>query len=150
MLTKTLFLSVLLALILAACSGGSSEQSSTAMQPVTTSSELSATTQPAATAETAPVQTAAVSFAADVLPIFEESCTRCHGGSRQSGGLRLDSYAALMAGGDEGAVVIPNDAAGSLLVELITSGKMPRNAASLPADELTLITDWVNAGARDN
>jgi len=127
---KTLFLSALLILILAACSGGSSQGSPAASNP------------PGAAGE--------VSFAADVLPILKDSCTRCHGGSRQNGGLQLDSYAALIAGGSHGAVVVPNDAANSLLVELITSGKMPRNAASLPAEQITLITNWVNAGALDN
>jgi mono/diheme cytochrome c family protein len=127
---KTLFLSALLILILAACSGESSQGSPAASNP------------PGAAGE--------VSFAADVLPIFEQSCTRCHGSSRQSSGLRLDIYAALMTGGKDGAVVVPNDAANSLLVELITSGKMPRNAASLPTEKITLITDWVNAGALDN
>jgi hypothetical protein len=127
---KTLFLSALLVLILAACSGGSSQGSPAASNP------------PAAAGE--------VSFAADVLPILKDSCTHCHGGSRQNGGLRVDSYAAVIAGGSHGAVVVPGNAANSLLVELITSGKMPRNAAALPAEKITLITDWVNAGALDN
>jgi len=144
-----MFLSAVLIILLAACSGGSSELPA-ATQPETTGSELAATTQPEATAEMAAAQTGEVSFAADVLPIFKQSCTRCHGSSRQSGELRLDSYAALMAGGKDGAAVIPNDAAGSLLVELISNGKMPRNAAPLPADKITLISDWINAGALDN
>lgn len=160
---KTLFLSALLVLLLAACSGGSSEQSSSVTQPATTvselpatvqsetmGSELPATAQPEESTETVVVQAGAVSFAADVLPIFKQSCTRCHGSSRQSGDLRLDSYAALMAGGEDGVVVIPNNAAGSLLVELISSGEMPRNAAPLPAEKITLISEWINAGALDN
>jgi len=130
---KILFLSAVLIVLLAACSGGSSAQSSS-------------TTQPAISAG----QTGEVSFAADVLPIFEQSCTHCHGSSRQNGGLRLDSYAALMAGGKDGAAIISNDAAGSLLVQLISSGQMPRNAKPLPADKITLISDWINAGAPDN
>ena len=157
-----MFLSAVLIILLAACSGGSSElpaatqpettgsELPAAAQPDATGSELAATTQPEATAEMAAAQTGEVSFAADVLPIFKQSCTRCHGSSRQSGELRLDSYAALMAGGKDGAAVIPNDAAGSLLVELISNGKMPRNAAPLPADKITLISDWINAGALDN
>ena len=134
---KKLFLCGLLILVLAACSGQSSEKSPTATQP-----EAAASTPPAAAGE--------VSFSADVLPIFEENCTRCHGSSRQNGGLRLDSYPALMAGGTDGAVVVPNDAAGSRLVELISSGEMPKNAADLAAAEIALIRDWIDAGTRDN
>jgi mono/diheme cytochrome c family protein len=32
-----------------------------------------------------------VDFARDVQPIFERSCSRCHGATQQSGQLRLDS-----------------------------------------------------------
>jgi mono/diheme cytochrome c family protein len=134
---KKLFLCALLILVLAACSGQSSEISPAATQP-----EATASTPPAAAGE--------VSFAADVLPIFEDSCTRCHGSSRQNGGLRLDSYAALMAGGTDGAVIVPNDAAGSWLVALISSGEMPKNAADLSPAEITRISEWIDAGAADN
>ncbi len=130
---KILFLSALLILLLAACSGGSSEQSSNITQP-----------------ESNTGQTGEVSFSTDVLPIFKNSCTRCHGNNRQNGELRLDSYAALMEGGKDGAAIVPNNAAGSLLVELISNGKMPRNSAPLPEDKITLISEWINAGAKDN
>ena len=130
MMPKKLLLSLLLVLVLAAC-GGQSE---------------TPTRTEAAIEEVA----GEVSFAGDVLPVFEESCTRCHGSSRQSGGLRLDSYAALMAGGKDGAVIVPGDAPSSLLVELITSGEMPRNAAPLPDEQIQAIIRWVDAGALDN
>lgn len=107
-----------------------------------------APTQPDSTVAAAPASE--VSFAADVLPVFEQSCTRCHGSARQSGGLRLDSYAALMAGGKDGAAVLPGDAASSRLVEMITSGEMPRNAAPLADEQIQVIIDWVEAGALDN
>jgi cytochrome c len=123
---KILIVSIFLTLILAACGG----QSSDATQPAAAAGE--------------------VRFSAGVLPVFEANCTRCHGAARQNGGLRLDSYTALMAGSSHGAVIVPNDAAGSKLVELITSGAMPRNAAPLPAAEITLISDWIDAGALDN
>ena len=125
------FLSVLLMLVLAGCGG-----------------QVATPTQPEAAAEAAPA--GEVSFATDVLPIFEQSCTRCHGSSRQSGGLRLDSYAALMAGGKDGAAVVPGDAPSSLLVELITSGEMPRNASPLPDEQIQTIIQWVDAGALEN
>ena len=108
-------------------------------------------------ADTQPVQTPApnlpigeLSFSADVLPIFEARCIRCHGTSRQNGGLMLNSYAAVLAGGTDGAVVVPGDAAGSVLVRLITEGKMPKNSSPLSVEQITLISDWINAGALDN
>ena len=128
---KQLVLSVFLILVLAGC-GGQGETP----------------TQPEAATEAPPA--GEVSFATGVLPVFEESCTRCHGSSRQSGGLRLDSYTALMAGGKDGAVVVPGDAPSSLLVELITSGEMPKNAAPLADEQIQAIIEWIDAGALDN
>jgi mono/diheme cytochrome c family protein len=128
---KKLVLSTLLILILTACGG----------QRVTP-------TQSEAVSD--PAVAVAMSFTNQVLPVFEESCTRCHGSSRQSGGLRLDSYAALVAGGKDGAVVVPGDAPSSLLVELITSGEMPKNAAPLTDEKIQVIIEWVDTGALDN
>ncbi len=85
-----------------------------------------------------------------MLPVFQDNCTRCHGASRQNGGLRLDSYALLMQGGTDGAVVAPGDADSSLLVELVTSGEMPKNSAPLSAEEIATIRQWIDSGALDN
>ncbi len=133
---QKLFLLALLILALAACSG----QSPTATSPTATS--------PAAA--TAPVETGEVSFAGDVLPILEANCTRCHGSNRQSDGLAMNTYTALLEGSSAGAVIIPSDAAGSKLVEVIANGRMPKNATPLTAEEIQLISDWINAGALDN
>ena len=155
---KTLFWVVLLAVIMSACSG----QTPSAIQPTATEGFAQASIQTVVTdvpaAEVAqPVAatslepaTGEVSFSAGVLPIFEARCTRCHGTSRQNGGLMLNSYAALMAGGTDGLVVAPGDAAGSVLVRLITEGEMPKNSSPLSAEQITLISDWINAGALDN
>ncbi len=153
---KTLFLVVLLAAVLAACGG----QTPPATQPAATEeptprvTQLPATdkpaTQPAEATTPEPAGSDEVSFSADVLPIFEARCIRCHGTSRQNGGLMLNSYAAVLAGGTDGAVVIPGDAAGSTLVRLITEGEMPKNSSPLSAEQITLISDWINAGALDN
>jgi mono/diheme cytochrome c family protein len=139
---KKLFLLVLLGILLVACS----KESPDATQPDATAT----TTTVTVTATTAPIPAGEVSFSADVLPIFEANCTRCHGSTRQNGGLELNSYTALMAGSSDGAVIIPMDAAGSKLIELITSGAMPKNRTPLSSAEITLISDWINAGAPDN
>ena len=132
-LLSKLFLSMLVLVVLAGCSGPAAE--------VTQVEQGASPTAPAS---------GGVSFAAQVLPIFEDNCTRCHGASRQNGGLRLDSYAMLMAGGSDGTVVAPGNADGSLLVALVTSGEMPRNAAPLRAEEIATIRQWIEAGALDN
>ncbi|MHC5540251.1 c-type cytochrome domain-containing protein, partial [Singulisphaera rosea] len=41
-------------------------------------------------------------FEKQIRPVLVERCQSCHGPEKQKGGLRLDSRAALLAGGDSG------------------------------------------------
>src|SRR5258706_7013361 len=57
-----------------------------------------------------------IEFSEDVLPILKGSCVKCHGEVRQKGKLRLDSRAAALKGGEEGAVIAAGDSAHSDLI----------------------------------
>ena len=94
--------------------------------------------------------TTTVSFANDILPIIESRCVSCHGGRRIEEGLLLRTYDEIMAGSDNGPVIIPGDVEGSLLVELVTNQKMPKKGPKLTPPQVQLITDWVAAGAPNN
>src|SRR5690349_19498504 len=48
----------------------------------------------------------AAGFNRYVLPIFQASCTRCHGADKAEARLRLDSEAAVLRGGVSGKAVI--------------------------------------------
>jgi hypothetical protein len=111
--------------------------------PATEAATESAATQPAAGSAT-------VSFAADILPLFESRCINCHGGERTQEGLDLKTHASVMAGSENGPVVTSGDAANSLLVELVVTQKMPKRGPKLTPAQAQLITDWVNQGALDN
>ncbi len=93
---------------------------------------------------------ATVSFANDVLPILQSRCVNCHGGDRVEEGLLLRSYEELMAGSENGPVVIAGDAENSLLVELIVTQKMPKRGAKLTPPQVQTIIDWINQGALNN
>ena len=119
------------------------------------------TTAPAATDTSAPAtdaaaatepaaQGATVSFATDILPIIESRCINCHGGDRTEKGLSLKTFADLMAGSENGAVITPGDAAHSKLVELVVTQKMPKRGPKLTPPQIEAITNWVNQGALDN
>lgn len=97
-----------------------------------------------------PAGAAAVSFSADVLPIFSERCQRCHGGSQAYRGIDLRSYDSVLAGSSSGPIVIPGSSATSRLVEVIVSGRMPQGGPRLPDTEIQTITTWVDEGAPDN
>lgn len=104
--------------------------------------ESSATPQP--TAGTT------VSFANDVLPILESRCVNCHGGNKTEEGLSLKNHTDLLMGSDNGAIVIPNDAGHSKLVELLMNGKMPKRGPKLTPPQIQLIVEWINQGALEN
>jgi hypothetical protein len=114
-----------------------------------------APTEPAATTDSATatepaVQGATLSFANDILPIIESRCINCHGGDRTEEGLVLRTHADMMAGSDNGPVIMPGDAENSLLVELVTTQEMPKRGPKLTLPQIQLITDWVNEGALDS
>ena len=116
--------------------------------PAATATDAPATEPPAATQP--PAQEATVSFANDVLPIIQSRCVNCHGGNQVEEGLLMRSHAEIMAGSDNGPVVIPGDAGSSLLVELVATQEMPKRGPKLTPPQVQVITDWVNQGALDN
>jgi hypothetical protein len=58
-------------------------------------------------------------FETVIRPALIEHCIKCHGESKQEGGLRLDSLEALLRGGDSGPSVVPGDVGQSLLLSAI-------------------------------
>ncbi|MFM8272286.1 MAG: c-type cytochrome domain-containing protein [Gemmata sp.] len=92
-------------------------------------------------------------FDDDVLPIFKQHCTNCHGNDKQKGDLNLATYAALQKGGSAGAVVKPGDPAKSNVYALsahLAEPKMPPNGNKMPDAQLNTLKLWVEQGAREN
>ena len=92
-------------------------------------------------------------FARHIYPVLDTKCAACHGTNKEQGGLRLDSYEALMAGGKDGVVIAPKNPDGSLLLQKVTLPPsdphfMPAEGrAPLTPDEIARIRAWVQAGA---
>ena len=63
-----------------------------------------------------PSDKSGVTYAADIKPIFEKSCIKCHGTEKQKGKLRLDTLEATLKGGEDGKVIMPGKSADSMLV----------------------------------
>jgi mono/diheme cytochrome c family protein len=105
----------------------------------------------AATEAVQPAATAGpVSFARQVLPIFEATCGECHGAETKELELGLTTYDDVMKGSEYGTVVEAGDPANSLLVEMIVAGEMPQDAPALEEDEIALIRSWIEQGAENN
>ena len=91
-----------------------------------------------------------VSFADDVLPIIESRCVKCHGGDRIEEGLLMRTYDEILAGSDNGPIIVPGDVEGSLMVELVANKEMPKRGPKLTPPQIQIITNWVAAGAPNN
>ena len=89
-------------------------------------------------------------FESKVRPVLVESCQKCHGPKKQSGGLRLDSREAILEGGSTGPAVAPGDPDGSLLVQVVRQThaeiKMPPKG-KLPVEAVDALASWVKLGA---
>jgi mono/diheme cytochrome c family protein len=77
-------------------------------------------------------------------PLFQTRCGSCHG-ENGIAGLNLTTYQGAMQGSNNGPVIIPGDANGSLLVQK-QSGAQPHFSQLIP-EELALVVEWINAGA---
>jgi hypothetical protein len=87
-------------------------------------------------------------FEKTIRPIFVEKCQTCHGPAKQRGGLRLDSQAGLLKGGDRGAVVVPGRPEKSLLLRAVRhDGELKMPKQKLPPRSIEALTAWVKMGA---
>ena len=138
---------VITTLVFTACA------SQTAGQPAAqTSGSNSGSNSASSVGGGTPVSAAAgqVSFSKDITPIFQASCISCHGGERTSRGLDLKTYTSLMAGSQNGAMIVPGNAGNSILIQSVSSGTMPKRGTRLTDVQIQLLVDWVNAGAKNN
>jgi hypothetical protein len=88
-------------------------------------------------------------FEADVLPLFQAKCVRCHGGKRPKGDLDLSTAAGLFKGGESGPVILAGKPDESLLYDKVHKGAMPpRKKDRLGAAEVETLRRWIAAGAR--
>jgi hypothetical protein len=97
------------------------------------------------------VVTDPISFAADIQPYFEPGladCVYCHsdGGPK---GVDLDSYVNILAGGNNGPLVVPFDSADPTAL-LIPKLEASHNDGPYDADFVMTLSQWIDEGALDN
>ncbi len=91
-------------------------------------------------------------FEAKIRPVLLGTCFRCHGDTKTSGALRLDSRETLLKGGKSGPAIVPGNPQASLLIKAIqrqadVSGMPPAKDKSLRSDQVADFVTWVKAGA---
>ena len=94
-------------------------------------------------------QSADIQFFNDkVRPVLAQNCYKCHT-SEVMGGLRLDSHAAILQGGDSGPAIIPKDPENSLLIQAVRQTgdlKMPPKGVKLNESDIANLVEWVRRG----
>jgi mono/diheme cytochrome c family protein len=109
---------------------------------------IAGTGKVAASADSPPPPSSPKFYATMVTEILNDNCLTCHDETAK-GGLRLDSYAGIMKGGTDGAVIVPGDPAASMLIQAIRRTgdlKMPPKRV-LGDSEVADLEAWVKAGA---
>ena len=89
-------------------------------------------------------------FESKVRPVLSARCYSCHSQSTKKlkGGLKLDNRESILKGGDSGPALVPGKPATSLLVKAIRyDGLEMPPSGKLPADEIAVLTKWVEMGA---
>ena len=131
-----------------ACSSGTSTTTTNTTTPATTTSS------------------AGVSFSRDIQPIFTANCVVCHTGSNGPGGLSLDpgsAYKNLVNVKSTEATSLNRVSPGApdksyLINKLLgtqtqaggSGAQMPFGASPLPQATISLIQQWISAGAPNN
>ncbi len=88
-----------------------------------------------------------VSFSRNIAPIFAQRCVACHNTRSAGGRLNLDSFSALLKGGESGGTIVAHKSAESLLVTMIEDGSMPKEADPLSPEEIAVVKHWIEVGA---
>ncbi len=96
------------------------------------------------TPTSAPVASGALTWDSTIGPLFQTKCSMCHGAKLQTNGLSFATYADAMKGAKDGAVIIPGRLDTSKLIVIQSANNHP---GQLSADELTIVKNWIAAGA---
>jgi hypothetical protein len=87
-------------------------------------------------------------FEKQIRPVLAAQCWGCHAEAKHESGLRLDSRAAVLAGGDRGPAVKAGEGSASLMVHAIRRDdelKMPPNGR-LSAEQASAVSRWIDLG----
>lgn len=91
-------------------------------------------------------------FEQHIRPLLISHCYECHGVKKQKGGLRLDSQAAMLRGGDNGAVLVTGKPEESLMIRAVSyqdpNLKMPPKQKLSP-HLVDRLREWIKLGAPD-
>lgn len=98
-----------------------------------------------------------VTYDADIKPLIEKSCLKCHSGEKPKGKMSVESKEKLLKGGGGGASIVVGNSAKSPLVhyvsDLVEDSEMPPKDKRdkyppLTKAQIGLFRAWIDQGAK--
>ena len=94
-----------------------------------------------------------IDYLKEIKPLLSGACYQCHSETQQKGGLRLDTGANALKGGEEGPVIIPGKSDESLLIKAVMGvaknlPRMPYKKSPLDDEKVALLKQWIDEGAK--
>jgi mono/diheme cytochrome c family protein len=94
-----------------------------------------------------------IDFTRQIQPILAKRCYACHGADKAEGGISFADKERAFGEADSGEhAVVPGDVAASHMLARVTatdeSERMPPEGDAVPAEEVALLTRWIEQGAK--
>ncbi len=93
-----------------------------------------------------------IDFSKDIKPIFDASCSKCHGRGKAKGGFRLDTRETFLKDADSGPVVEVGKSGESLLIDAVSGLDpdlvMPQKGSRLTPGQVGLLRAWIDQGLK--
>ncbi len=94
-----------------------------------------------------------IDYLKEIKPILSGACYQCHSETQQKGGLRLDTGANALKGGEKGPVIVPGKNEESLLIKAVSGTakdlpRMPYKKTPLDDEKIALLKRWIDEGAK--
>jgi cytochrome c len=106
----------------------------------------------------APSTKTGLTYATDIKPIFDTSCTKCHGDQKPKAKLNLNTLEGTLKGSENGKVVVPGNSAKSVLVlnvahlgdedDFMPPPKNKLGLKKLTDEQIGVIRAWIDQGAK--
>lgn len=116
---------------------------------------------PGADVPAAPDQSGKVAYLADMKPVFDAKCTKCHNAEKAKAGLRMDTLEGVLKGTKKHKLVEPGNSANSRLLKIVESiaaaasdpqGKTKsmhkKGAKPFTREQIIMLKSWIDQGAR--
>ncbi len=102
-------------------------------------------------AELPPAAGRPVDFVADIKPLFEAACVKCHAKGKDKGGFSLETRESFLKGGDQEPGAVVGKSAGSNVVALVAGmdpdSIMPKKGTRWTPEQIGLLRAWIDQGA---